>query len=103
MFAPRRNINPMRPSGFESITSPVTASCQGLPLLYWGCFASSAVSAVNVLEPDDIVFIQITSRLDLDQEGRDLARIGEAMPRAERNIGRLVFAEQLARSSRLAR
>jgi hypothetical protein len=46
----------------------------GSAALCWGCFCISAVSTVNVLEPDDIVFIEITSRLDLDQEGRDPCR-----------------------------
>jgi hypothetical protein len=45
------------------------------------------VSAVHILEPDNIVLVEITSGLDFNQESRDLSRVGEAMFLAEWNVG----------------
>ena len=50
--------------------------------------------AINVLEPDDVVLIEIGARLDLDQEGRIFARIGEAMLLADRDVGGLILAQE---------
>src|SRR5262245_48870017 len=50
---------------------------------------SRAISVVGILEPYNIILIEITSRLDLDQECRDSTWIGKAMLLAERNVSRL--------------
>src|SRR5262245_49585078 len=50
---------------------------------------------IDVVISDDIVLIEIGPRLDLDEEGRDLTRVGEAMLLADRDIGGLVLAQHL--------
>ena len=57
--------------------------------------SSITLSTINVFKPDDIIFIEITSRLNFDKKGRNLPRICKAVLLAEWNVGRLVFAEQL--------
>src|ERR1700680_4819820 len=46
---------------------------------------------VNIFLPDDVVFPEIAAGLHLDQFERDLAGVGEAVNRADRDIGRLVL------------
>src|SRR5262249_37616576 len=46
---------------------------------------------IHILEPDDVVLAEITSGLDLDEFKRDLAWVGEAVNRADRDIGRLIL------------
>src|SRR5262245_24796992 len=58
---------------------------------------SVTLSPVDVFKPDDIIFIEITSRLNFDKEGRNLSRICQSMLLAKWDVGRLVFAEQLHR------
>src|ERR1700674_1903416 len=48
---------------------------------------------IDVVEPDDIVLVEIGPRLDLDEEGRDLAGIGEAVLLADGDIGGFVLAQ----------
>ena len=43
------------------------------------------MSVIDVLEADDVVLVEIGPRLDLDEERRDLARVGEPMLFADRN------------------
>ena len=43
----------------------------------------------------DVVLIEIGPRLNLDEEGRNLTEIGEPMSAANRNVSRLVLAQQL--------
>src|SRR5262249_35441800 len=48
---------------------------------------------INIIEPDDVVLAEITTGLHLDQFERDLAGIGEAVNRADRDISRLVLVD----------
>ena len=50
------------------------------------------MSVIDVLEADDVVLVEIRPGLDLDQERRDLARVGEPMLLADRDVGGLVLA-----------
>ena len=52
----------------------------------------SRASPINVLDPDDVVLIEIRPGLNLNQERRDLPRIGEAVWLADRDVGGLVLA-----------
>ena len=45
--------------------------------------SSITLSTINIFKPDDIIFIEITSRLDFDKKGRNLPRICEAVLLAE--------------------
>src|ERR1700691_6157858 len=49
---------------------------------------------VNILEPDDVVFAEIGARLHLDQLEIDLAGIGHAVNRADRQIDRLILVDE---------
>src|SRR5512135_3117665 len=53
-----------------------------------------SVAAVTVFEADDVVLAEIGAGLDLDHLERHLARILEAVPRAERNEGGLVLRDE---------
>src|SRR3990172_7776299 len=50
---------------------------------------------IDVVEPDDIVLVEIGPRLNLDEKGRGLARIGEPMLLADGDVSRLVLAQHL--------
>ena len=47
---------------------------------------------IDIVISDYIVLIEISPRLDLDEKGRDLTRICQAMLLADRDIGGLVLA-----------
>ena len=47
-------------------------------------------AAVNVLEPNDVVFTQVLAALDLDQDEVHDTRVDEAVLVASRDIRRLV-------------
>ena len=47
-----------------------------------------------VFETNDVILTEIASGLDLDQLERDLARVSQAMDRAERHIDQLVLLQQ---------
>src|ERR1043166_7577477 len=51
------------------------------------------VALVNIVQPDDVVLAEVASGLDLDQFEGNLAGIGEAVSRADRDIRRLVLME----------
>ena len=53
----------------------------------------SRTAAVDVFEPNDVILVEIGSRLDLDKEGRDLSGISEPMLLTNPNEGGLVFGE----------
>src|SRR5512142_1106384 len=60
----------------------------------WSRAGPSAAAAVVVLEAHDVVFAKVRARLHLDDLQRHLARVGEAVRFAERDVGALVLAEQ---------
>jgi hypothetical protein len=55
-------------------------------------YCSTAV--VDVFKSSDVILIEIGARLHLDEEGGDLSGIGEAMPLADGDVGRLVLGEE---------
>src|ERR1700730_3934686 len=52
-----------------------------------------SLPAVMVLEADDVVVVEIAAGLHLDDGERDLARVFHPLPRAERDVGRLVLGQ----------
>src|SRR5215469_10666328 len=50
-----------------------------------------SVTAVHVVNPNDVVLAEIAASLYLDQFERDSARISQAVHRADRDVDRLVF------------
>ena len=54
-----------------------------------------SAASIDVVEPDDVVLIEVSAQLDFDEEGRDLSGIAEAMFLTDGDIGGLVLAEQL--------
>ena len=53
-----------------------------------------SVPVVDVLKSGDVVLVEIGARLHLDEEGWDLAGIGEAVLLADGDVGRLVLGEE---------
>src|SRR5471032_3538245 len=51
-------------------------------------------ATIDIFKPLDIVFTQITARLDFDDFQRNLARVAQAVDRGNRDVGRLVFTQQ---------
>ncbi len=49
-------------------------------------------SGVYILVSDDVVLAEVCAGLDLDQDDLDLAAVGEAVRRAERDVDGLVLA-----------
>src|SRR3982751_1116495 len=49
------------------------------------------MALIDVLDPHDVVLAEITPGLNLDQLEWDLALVGQAMDRANRNVDRLVL------------
>jgi hypothetical protein len=50
---------------------------------------------MNIFEPHNIIFVEIGTRLNLDEESWNFARIRKSMFFADGNVGGLVFGEQL--------
>src|SRR5579872_4965697 len=53
----------------------------------------SLMTAIIIVEADDIVLAEITADLNLDQLKLYLSRIEEPMNAADRNVDRLVFVD----------
>ena len=58
------------------------------------------LAPVVVFEADDVVLAEVRARLHLDDLERHLARVGEAMRLAERDVGALVLAQHRHRRRR---
>lgn len=54
----------------------------------------AGIPSINILKPDDVIFIKIRARLNLDKEGWDFARIGESVFFTYGDVGRLIFGKQ---------
>jgi len=83
------------PASGDSKDSQLLASLLNpLVRIYWlrDFILLVGTTPVDVVIPDDVILIEIGSRLDFDEEGRNLAWIGQAMLLADRDIGRLVLA-----------
>ena len=85
---------PHRPSDrFCSLSSPKGAGTitgtwlQCLFAAHRPLHASDRCAAVGVLEAHDVVLAEVTARLHLDDLERHLARVGEAVCVAERDVG----------------
>src|SRR5580692_7225452 len=52
-------------------------------------------TAIDILEADDVVLAEVAAGLHLDEFERDLARIGEPVNGADRDIGGLVLVQDL--------
>ena len=52
---------------------------------------------IDVVVPDDVVFVEIGARLNLNEKGGDLAWISQTVPLADGDVGRLVLAQKLVR------
>jgi hypothetical protein len=50
---------------------------------------------IDIIEPQDIIFAQIATNLDLDQLQRDFSRIREAMHRSNWNVCEFIFNRDL--------
>ena len=50
---------------------------------------------IDVVVPDDVVFVEIGARLNFNDKGGDLAWISQTVPLADGDVGRLVLAQNL--------
>ena len=85
-----QQIVPGSPLGWSEVRS--AREGRALPTLT-SVRRSAELSAIFVLDADDVVLAQIGAALDFDEVERNLAGIGQAVRRAGGNVGRLVLLQ----------
>jgi hypothetical protein len=78
------NITSSQPAVFRPLTCAILLT-----------YERGLHAIIIILEPLDIVFTQITSALHFYEFEIDLTRILEAVPRADRDVNRLIFVHYL--------
>src|SRR5258707_6610159 len=83
--------------GTSSRSRQAVAGSTGTAKEFWICISLGSLGsfpAVSVLEAHDVVLAEIGARLHLDEMKGNFPRILQPVPRAERDIGRLVLVQE---------